>query len=186
MHKVIVFNNISLDGYFTDQHGDMQWAHKQDAEWTDYTAKNAAGDVAFLFGRVTYQLMASFWPTPQARELAPEVAEAMNGRQKLVFSRTLQHATWQNTTLLKGELGAEVRRLKRESKSDLLIFGSGTIVSQLTAQGLIDEYRLVLSPLVLGSGRTMFEGLKDKLQLQRTSTQSFKNGNVLVCYAPAR
>jgi dihydrofolate reductase len=186
MRKLSVFNNVTLDGYFTDQKGDMSWAHKQDAEWNEFSAKNSKANVAFLFGRVTYEMMASFWPTPNARETAPDVADAMNSRQKVVFSRTLKEASWGNTRLVMGDLLTEVRKLKQESEVDLLIFGSGTVVSQLAAEDLIDEYMIVLNPLVLGGGRTMFEGLKTRLALKQTKTQSFGNGNVVVCYEPNR
>jgi dihydrofolate reductase len=186
MRNLRVFNNVTLDGYFTDEHGDMSWAHKQDAEWNEFSARNATGQATFLFGRVTYEMMASFWPTPKAHETAPAVADAMNSRKKVVFSRTLKEVTWSHSELVKGDLLGEVRNLKQESGSDLVIFGSGTIISQLAADGLIDEYQIVLNPLVLGSGRTMFEGLKTRLALKRTKTQSFENGNVVSWYEPVR
>ena len=78
MRKLIVFNNVTLDGYFADRNGDMSWAHRQDAEWNAFVGGNASGGGALLFGRVTYELMASFWPTPAAMERAPVVAEGMN------------------------------------------------------------------------------------------------------------
>jgi dihydrofolate reductase len=187
MRKLRVFNSITVDGYFTDRRGDMSWAHaQQDAEWNEFIAGNAGGEVAFLFGRVTYDLMKSFWPTPKARETAPEVAETMNSRQKLVFSRTLTEASWNNTRLLKGDVVAEVKKLEQETGPDLLIFGSGTLVGPLAEAGLIDEYTMVLNPLVLGSGRTMFESTKEKLPLKLTKSRVFKNGNVVLWYEPRR
>lgn len=186
MRKLTVFNSISLDGYFTDQSGDMSWAHKQDPEWQEFSARNStgSGEVTFLFGRVTYELMASFWPTPQARETMPAVAAAMNARAKLVFSRTLKQASWNNTSILSGDPATQVRKLKQEQATDLLIFGSGSIVAPLAEAGLIDEYRLVINPLVLGEGRTLFEGVKRKILLKRTSARNFENGNMVVSYAP--
>jgi len=186
MRKLSVFNSISLDGYFTDQKGDMSWAHKHDPEWNDFSARNStgSGQVTFLFGRITYELMAGFWPTPQAREAAPQVAEAMNSRAKLVFSRTLKQAAWNNTTILNGDPVAEVKKLKEQAGTDLLIFGSGTIVAPLAAAGLIDEYRLVVNPIVLGSGRTLFAGLKRQLPLKRISVRNFENGNIVSSYEP--
>jgi len=184
MRKIIVFNSISLDGYFTDQSGDMSWAHKNDPEWNEFIAGNSKGEATFLFGRVTYQMMASWWPSEQAIKTMPEVANAMNNQSKIVFSRTLKEATWSNTRLINDNLIDEVRKLKSDSVEDILIFGSGTIVSQLTQEGLIDEYQLVINPIVLGKGRTMFEGLKDKLVLKRTQSRTFDNGNVFACYVP--
>jgi dihydrofolate reductase len=185
MRKIKVFNSISLDGYFTDQNGDMSWAHKNDPEWNDFVAGNAQGaDGLLLFGRVTYQMMASWWPSEQAIKAMRDVANAMNNMQKVVFSRTLKEATWNNTHLVKDNMIEEVRKLKHEAGNDIMIFGSGTIISQLTREGLIDEYQMVINPIVLGSGRTMFEGLKDKLVLKRTQLRPFDNGNVFACYVP--
>jgi dihydrofolate reductase len=186
MRKVVVFNNITLDGYFTDSNNDMSWAHKNaDDEWNKFTAENASGGAVLLFGRKTYDLMVSFWPTKQAYEMMPTVAEGMNNLPKVVFSRTMDKATWNNTKLVKDNIAEEVRKMKSEPGDDMVIMGSGTIVSQLTEAHLIDEYQIIVHPLVLGSGRTMFEGVKGKLRLKRTSSRTFKNGNVLLNYEPA-
>ena len=184
MRQLIVFNQVTLDGYFVDMNGDMSWAHKQDAEWNAFVADNARGECVLLFGRVTYEMMASWWPTPQAMTSMPVVAERMNSLPKVVFSRTLEKASWNNTTLVKGSVASEVRRMKKEPGPDLVIFGSGTIVSQLAQEGLIDEYEIVVNPIVLGKGRTMFESIKGKLTLKQTKTRAFGNGNVLLCYEP--
>ena len=184
MSKIIVFNQVSLDGYFVDINGDMSWAHKQDAEWNAFVADNAKGDATLLFGRITYELMASFWPTPAAIESMPTVAEQMNSLPKVVFSRTLDKASWNNTTLVKGDLAAEIRKMKQEPGTDMVIMGSGTIVSQLAQEGLIDEYEIALNPIVLGKGRTMFDGVKEKQSLKLTKTRAFANGNVFLCYEP--
>jgi dihydrofolate reductase len=184
MNKVIVFQQVSLDGYFMDANGDMSWAHKQDAEWNAFVAGNAKGDAVLLFGRITYEQMAGFWPTPQALATMPGVAEGMNRMQKVVFSRTLDKASWNNTRLVKDGMAAEVRKLKKEAGKDLVLMGSGTIVSQLTQEGLIDEFQLVVNPIVLGKGRSMFDGVKRKVPVKRTNTRTFGNGNVLLCYEP--
>ena len=185
MRKLIVFNNVTLDGYFTDSHSDMSWAHKNDPEWNAFTAENASGGGVLLFGRITYDLMASFWPTKQALEMMPTVAEQMNNLPKVVFSRTMDKPSWNNTRLVKNNIAAEVRKMKDEAGQGMVIMGSGTIVSQLTQEGLIDEYQIVVHPIILGSGRTMFEGVNDKVALRRTRTRTFDNGNVFVCYEPA-
>jgi dihydrofolate reductase len=184
MRKLIVFNNVSLDGYFTDTRGDMSWAHKQDPEWTSFSAENASGDAELVFGRITYEMMASFWPTPQAKQIAPAVAKGMNRMRKTVFSRTLHEASWNNTRVLSGDLATEVRRMKREPGPDLLILGSGQIVAQLTEANLIDQYQIVLTPHVLGRGRTLFEGVSHRRDLKLTKSRSFTNGNVVLWYEP--
>jgi dihydrofolate reductase len=186
MRKLIVFNHVSLDGYFVDSNGEMSWAHahQQDAEWDAFVAENASGGGVLVFGRITYELMASFWPTPFAIENMPVVAEGMNNMPKVVFSRTLDKASWNNTKLVKGDLAAEIRKMKQEAGEGLAILGSGSIISQLAQEGLIDEYQIVVNPVVLGKGRTMFDGIKEKLSLKLTKTRAFGNGNVLLCYEP--
>jgi dihydrofolate reductase len=185
MRKLAVFNNVTLDGYFVTMNGDMSWAHKQDAEWNAFVQGNASGGGELLFGRITYEMMASYWPTPHAIENFPVVAEGMNNLPKVVFSRTMDKASWSNTKLVKGDLAAEVRKMKKEPGKDMVILGSGSIVSQLAQQGLIDEYQVAVNPIVLGKGRTMFDGVKDKLTLKLTKTRPFANGSVVLCYEPA-
>jgi dihydrofolate reductase len=182
MRKLSVFNAISLDGYFTDAKGDMTWAHKDDAEWQAFAAENASGGGALVFGRVTYEMMSSFWPTPAAFESNAVVAERMNNLPKIVFSTTLEKSSWNNTTLVKGDIAAEMRKLKNETGPDMVIMGSGTIVAQLADARLIDDYHVVLNPIVLGSGRTMFDGVHERQNLQLTQTRPFSNGNVVLSY----
>jgi dihydrofolate reductase len=184
MRKLIVFNQVSLDGYFVDAQGDMSWAHKQDEEWNNFASENASGNGALVFGRVTYEMMANFWPTPQAAKVMPVVAEGMNRMPKVVFSRALDHAHWSNTKLVKGDPAEEMRKMKSEAGPGMAILGSGSIVSQLAREGLIDEFQLVVNPIVLGKGRTMFEGIDTRLNMRPTKTRTFGNGNVLLCYEP--
>lgn len=186
MRKLIVFNHMSLDGYFVDGDSDMSWAKAdpQDAEWDAFVSGNASGGGALVFGRITYELMASFWPTPFAIENMPIVADGMNRMPKVVFSKTLDHASWSNTTLVKSDPAAEIRKMKQAPGEDMVILGSGSIVSQLAQEGLIDEYQIVVNPIVLGKGRTMFDGVEGKLRLKLTKTWAFRNGNVLLCYEP--
>ena len=184
MRKLVVFNHVTLDGFFAGINGDMSWAHKDDAEWNAFAAENASGGGQLIFGRITYELMAGFWPTPYAIENIPVVAERMNNLPKVVFSRTLDQASWNNTKLVKGDIAAEIRKMKKEPGEGMAILGSGSVVSQLAQEGLIDEYQIVLNPVVLGKGRTMFDGIKGKLTLKLTKTRAFGNGNVLLCYEP--
>lgn len=186
MRKLIVFNHVSLDGYFTDANGDMSFAQNRtpDGEWDAFVAGNASGGGMLIFGRVTYDLMKSFWPTPLAAEQMPKVAEQMNNLPKIVFSRTMEAASWNNTRLVKGEITEEIRRLKNGEGEEMVIFGSGTIVAQLAQEGLIDEYQIIMDPVVLGNGRTMFEGIEEQKALKLKSTRTFANGNVLLIYEP--
>jgi len=185
MRRIHVFDTVSLDGFFTDEHHDMSWAHQRDEEWNAFSSSNAGGDGELLFGRVTYEMMAAFWPTPQAAKMLPEVAAGMNAMPKIVVSRTLATVTWQNTRLLKGDLVPEVTRLKQQPGADLVILGSGSVVSQLAEAGLIDEYQIVVSPIVLGRGRTLFETVRRRIKLTLTKTRAFRNGNVVLWYEPS-
>jgi dihydrofolate reductase len=186
MRRLIVFNQVTVDGYIADRNGDMSWAHKErgDAEWNAFVQGNARSGGLLVFGRITYELMASYWPTPSAMRNDPVVAERMNSLPKVVFSRTLQEPSWNNTKLVNGDIAAEIRKLKKEPGEHMAIMGSGSIVSQLAQEGVIDEYQLVVCPVVLGSGKTMFDGIKAKLTLRLTRTRTFANGNVLLCYQP--
>ncbi len=187
MHRLVVFNSVSLDGYFVDGNGEMSWAKNEtpDPEWEAFVAGNAKGEGMLLFGRKTYDLMASYWPTSFAMQNDPVVAAGMNASPKVVFSRTLREASWSNTRLVRGDLAAEIRRMKDEPGPDMAILGSGSLVSQLAPEGLIDEYQIVVTPVVLGRGRTLFDGLPERLALKLTKSRAFGNGNVLLCYEPA-
>jgi len=183
MPKLSMFNSVSLDGYFTDLKNDMSFAHqRQDAEWDDFVKGNVSGEGRILFGRVTYQMMESFWTTPQAAQSMPEVAQRMNSGAKLVFSRTLDKVAWANTALLKGDLVEEVKKLKAGPGPDMVVLGSGSIVAQLAQENLIDQYQIIISPVALGGGRTLFEGLKKHLRLKLERSRAFKNGSVFVVY----
>ena len=183
MRKMIVFNNITLDGYYTGLDGDMSWAHKFDPEWQQFTNENAKGSATLAFGRKTYDMMAGYWPTPMAMKNMPAVAEAMNKQPKLVFSRTMTEAKWNNTTLIKGDLATEARKLKEESGDDIVIMGSGNLISQLAQLKLIDEYQIAVTPVVIGKGKSMFDGV-DKTNLKLTKSRAFGNGTVMLWYQP--
>ena len=187
MRKLHVFNSISLDGYFVGDNGDLSWAYNvsSDAEFDAFVASNAQGDSMLLFGRITYEMMAGYWPTEQAKQSMPEVAEGMNRAQKVVFSRTLVKATWNNTKLVSGDIVTEMRRMKKTAGPDMVILGSGSIVSQFAQGGLIDSYQCAVLPVILGKGRTMFDGVKERLQLKLVASRAFNNGKVVLTYERA-
>src|SRR5713226_4981935 len=114
----------------------------------------------------------------------PIVVERMNSLRKFVFSTTLEKVSWNNTTLFKGDLTMEVRKLKQEPGPNIVIMGSGSIVAQLADAGLIDEYQMVLNPLVVGNGRTLFEGVKKRLPMKLAKSRAFGNGNIVLFYEP--
>ncbi len=187
MGKLIVFEMVSLDGYFVDAKGDMSWAHAEraDEEWQAFVQGNAKGGGILVFGRITYEMMAGYWPSPYAIEGDPIVAERMNGLPKIVFSKTLNAVSWSNTRLVRSDMLAEVRRLKGIGGENIAIMGSGSLVRQLAEVGLIDEFQIVVIPVALGAGRTLFEGIGEKLGLKLIETRSFANGNVFLRYRPS-
>jgi dihydrofolate reductase len=187
MRKIRVFNNVSLDGYYTDANNDYSWAHAGagDPELMEFTKSNAQGENALVFGRLTYQTMAAWWPTPEAAKTMPEVAKGMNGAPKYVFSRTLDTAEWSNTTLLKDDPAASLARIKQTEGPDLTVLGSGSIVAQLVAAGLIDEVQLLVCPVVLGSGKSQFAGVSGKPWWRLSRSKTFQNGRVFLAYSRA-
>jgi len=130
--------------------------------------------------------MASYWPTPMAIKNDPIVAKGMNRADKIVFSRTLKKVEWQNTRLERANLEKEIRSMKRQAGKDMTLLGSGTIVAQCAELGLIDEYQIMVDPIVIGDGTTLFENVRHKLDLKLTSTRTFKSGVVLLVYQPAK
>lgn len=179
-----MFNNVSLDGYFTDADSDMSFAkpEREDPEHAEFIRQNARGNSVLVFGRITYEMMASFWPTDMARQMMPEVAKTMNASPKLVFSRALKTAEWSNTTLLSGDPAMEIARLKKEDGPDMTVLGSGHIAAQLAQAGLFDEIGLMVIPVVLGKGRTLFEGVTGRPRLKLKEARPFQNGSVYLTY----
>ena len=187
MRKILAFTNVTLNGFFAGPNGDLSWAHRggDDAEWNQFVAENAAGGGELLFGRVTYEMMIQYWPTPAAQKNDPEVAKHMNSLPKYVVSRTLENPTWNNTKVISGDLAAAVRKLKEAPGADIAILGSGSIVAQLAQEKLIDDYQVVVHPVALDAGKTLFSGVNDELRLKLMNSRVFKNGNVVLSYVPA-
>lgn len=141
-----------------------------------------------LFGRVTYEGMRDFWTSDKAQADDPYTADKMNTLPKRVFSRTLGKAEWgrwDNATVVKGDMVEEVTRLKQQPGKDMVIFGSGSIVSALTELRLIDEYRLLIIPTILGNGKPEFVGISHPLKLKLLKSQTYKTGVVVLFYEPA-
>jgi dihydrofolate reductase len=183
MRKVLMFNMVTLDGFFEGPHGEIDW-HRVDAEFNEFAAEQLDSVDALLFGRKTYAMMAGYWPTPLAIRDDPVIAEKMNTKSKLVFSRTLKKAAWSNTRLVGENAAEELLKLKAQPGRDLIILGSANLSAALTEDGLIDEYRLIVNPVILGTGRLLFEDVHEKLGLKLLGTRAFGNGNVLIRYQP--
>jgi dihydrofolate reductase len=183
MRKIILFNMITLDGFFEGPNRDIGW-HNVDEEFNEFAIDQLNSADGLIFGRVTYQLMAGYWPTELATTDDPIVAGLMNRIPKIVFSRTLEKVEWNNTRLVKEDVAGEISKLKQQTGKDLYIFGSADLASTFTELGLIDEYRIIVNPVVLGSGTPLFKDLNHKLNLKLLKTKTFKSGNVLLYYQP--
>ena len=185
MRMLIVSNLISLDGYLAGPKGEIDWfTGIADKEFEKYGVELIESIDTMLFGRVTYELMASYWPTALATADDPRIIAAMNDFPKVVFSRTLQKVEWKNSRLVKGDAAEEVRKLKQQQGKDMVIYGSGGLVSALAGKGLIDDYRIFVAPIVLGGGIPMFRGLGSRLGLRLVQVKRFDTGAVLLRYKP--
>jgi dihydrofolate reductase len=185
MRNILFQMMISVDGFFEGPNRELDW-HVVDEEFINYAVELLDSVDAILFGRVTYQMMAAYWQTPTAIAECPIVAEKMNSLPKFVFSPTLEKVEWQNTTLVKGNIAGEVAHLKQKPGKDMVIFGSSDLAVALTKLGMIDEYRIIVNPVVLGSGKTLLEGFNERLRLTLIDAKTFSSGNVLLRYRPAK
>ena len=183
MATLSVFNFMSLNGFTHDAQGGIAW-HRHGEEEGAYAAEGANSASILVFGRKTYDMMASFWPTPMAAQMQPEVTKGMNASSKIVFSRTMKKAEWENTRLVSTDPAAEIRRMKKEQENPLTILGSGSIVTLCAEHGLIDDYKLMIDPVILGAGATLAAGISKTLDLQLKDHRIFHSGVVLLHYVP--
>lgn len=174
---------ITVDGFFAGSKGEIDW-HHVDAEFNQDSEEFLENIDTLMFGRITYDLMASYWPTPAALKDDKTIARKMNSLQKIVFSKTTDEVTWNNSRVISEINAAEIQKIKDSPGKDIAIFGSGMIVSALTELGLIDEYRFIVNPVILGKGKSLFASLKKIPNLKLLETYEFKSGNVLLSYKP--
>lgn len=184
MAQLTLFNFITLNGFYKGANGDISW-HRHGGEEAEYSAEALQASNTLLFGRMTYEMMASYWPTPMAIENSPVVAAGMNQAAKIVFSRTLQKADWNNTRLIKDNIIDVIKKLKQTEQKDMTLLGSGSIVTQFAEHGLIDRYELMIDPVAIGNGTPIFNGIQHNLNLKLTGNRIFKSGVVLLTYQPA-
>ncbi len=185
MRKLFLFMMTSLDGYFEGPDHDISW-HNVDAEFNEFAIQQTSEVDMLLFGRKTYEMMAGYWPTEAAKRDDPIVADLMNSLPKIVFSRTLDKVEWNNSRLVKENMEEEVTQLKQQPGKDIAIFGSSDLTVALTHMGLVDEYRIMVAPVALGNGKSLFKGLNGKVNLELLNTRTFRSGNVLLYYRPSK
>jgi dihydrofolate reductase len=181
VRKVVASEFVSLDGVMEDP----GWTFRFESEKRDqFKFEELAASDALLLGRVTYEGFAAAWP--QMEEQTGEYGAMMNGYPKHVVSTTLEEPLgWNNSTLIKGDVAGKVSRLKQQPGQDILIFGSGDLVNTLMRHDLIDEYRLMVFPIVVGSGKRLFRDSGETKTLELMQTKTFGSGVVVLSYGPA-
>lgn len=184
MRKLIMFNMLSIDGFFEGPNHDISW-HTVDNSFNDMAKQQQQEFDTLLFGNTTYTLFEEYWPkalvAPETSDDDRVIAKQIDDKKKIVISRSRKETNWNNSEILKGDLVDEVKKLKEQEGSAIMIYGSGTIVRALTDAKLIDEYRIMISPTILGKGINLFEGVQMK-SLKLIKSQSFGNGNVYNWY----
>ncbi|HVI45390.1 MAG TPA: dihydrofolate reductase family protein [Chitinophaga sp.] len=190
MRKVVLFMHVSLDNYVADVNGGLEWI-SYDQELQSYAGEVVEQVGSPLYGRVTYGMMAGYWPTvlenPEgAGEHSLKHARWVQDIPKVVFSRTLDKADWNNTRLIKDNIAEEVQKLKEEPGKDLVIFGSPGLAKTFMELDLIDEYKLTIQPVLLGAGIPLFKDLKEQTKLQLISSKQFKSGVIAAHYSVVR
>lgn len=191
MRNIISTTWVSLDGFMAGPDGAMDWVGEiYDEAMGRYETDLLATADTLLLGRVTYQNFAGSWPrvpdSPAASEGEKEYARMLNAMRKIVFSRTLAQADWNNSTLKRELVPAEIEEVKREPGRDILVYGSASLVQALTAAGLIDEYQVLVHPLLLGGGKALFQGVKNRTKLTLVGSKGHPSGVVVLSYRPVR
>jgi dihydrofolate reductase len=182
MRKTYLFMNVSLDGYFEAPGHDIS-GFKNDFE--AFSSGSSEEVDTLLFGHTTYDMFKSFWPTPQAQETVPEVAKFINETQKVVASHTAFDPGWSKVTVFSDDVVAQVKALKSAPGKTIAIFGSNNLCVTLMQAGLIDEFQILVNPVVFGAGTSLFTGLPHKAELTLTDSRQFKSGVMMLTYKPA-
>jgi len=196
MRRIVMFNRVSADGYFASADGNLDWTVPDEA--IDQAGAARMGDFdTMLFGRHTYDAFESFWPHAESDSVTASdphsdgrrtktlrsMAGWINRTAKWLYSASKTEVSWQNSRLFPRLDPAELRAYKQAPGKDMIVFGSGSLVSQLTQHGLIDEYQFVVGPLLLGSGRSLIEGVSERVPLELLEAKPYPSGNLMLRYA---
>ena len=181
MRKIFLLMNTSLDGYYEGPGHDISWTK---ADFEAFSPEQAEEVDTLLFGRKTYELMKSFWPTPQAEANAPEIAKFMNQKLKIVASHKPFEPGWNNVTVISADVAGAVKKLKEQPGKTIAIFGSNNLCVSLMQAGLVDEFQIIVNPVALGEGTPLFKGLPGRAELTLTQTRRFKSGAMMLTYEP--
>lgn len=181
MRKIFLFMLISVDGYFEGPGQDISW-HNVDADFNAFAIEQLDEIGTLLFGHRTYDLMASFWPTPQGASENAAIAKRMNDMPKIVVSHSAFKPEWENTTVVSANVADEIQKLKAQPGKDIAIFGSNILCVSLMEAGLVDEFRIMVCPVALGIGTSLFTGLSKRQNFHLAKQHEFGSGNMLLYY----
>jgi len=184
MRKLSSFNFITLNGFLNDPTGDISW-HKHGTDENQFAAESLQAGHTLLFGRKTYDMMTAYWPSHMAMQNDPVVAKGMNNASKIVVSSTLKTAAWENTEIISENVVEELNRLKTLSGNNITLLGSGSLLTLLAENNLVDEYLIMIDPVAIGSGSPLFHNIKQPLNLKLNDIKTFKSGVILVTYRPS-
>jgi dihydrofolate reductase len=182
MRKLFWQMSVTLDGFMEGPNHELDdTAGIKDEDFDRDATEMLKSIDGMLIGRRTYELFAGYWPTATGED-----AERMNALPKVVFSRTLKQVGWNNSRLVSDNVSKEVTRLKQQPGRDLAVFGSADLASTLMRHGLIDEYRILVTPVVLGRGRPMFKEVRERIPLKLIKADTWSSGTVALYYRPAK
>lgn len=185
MRKVIIDSIISLDGYYTDPDNSIDWFDFDagEQEWSKDILRRVD---TIIFGRRTYEEFSTFWPTSKPAEngFDPYIDQQLNALPKIIFSRSLTEASWKPSTIIKESPGEVIPKMKSEPGKDIVVIGSGSLVATLAREGLIDEYRMRIRPIILGAGRPLFSDPNTRHPLKLVSSKAFDDGVMGLYYEP--
>jgi dihydrofolate reductase len=182
LRKLVVSEWVTLDGVF-DADSMKEWFEPYESpDRQEYIKENVLTSDAFLVGRVTYEMLASYWPNQKNNEM--EVADRLNSAPKYVVSSTLKKAEWNNSTIISEDVLEEITKLKQQPGQNILVFGSATLVQSLMEADLIDEYRFLVHPIIMGSGKRFFRDEMVATKLRLVKTKEFDSGVTLDCFQP--
>lgn len=184
MRKLIVSEWVTLDGVFDADNMDQWWIPYDSIERQEYIKEGILASDAILLGGTTYEMLAPYWSAQKNDENGP--AAKLNSVRKYVVSSSLKKAAWNNSTIIKGNIVEEIVKLKQQSGGDILILGSATLVQSLMETDLIDEYRFLVQPIIIVSGKRFFNHGMHMTRLKLVKTNTFSLGVVLLCYQPAK
>jgi dihydrofolate reductase len=186
MRNVIFFINMSLDDFIAGPNGEMDWIGSDDEIWDDFIALQNTADTA-LYGRVNYQGAEGYWQSGAVQQATSkgevEHAHWLAQATRIVFSRTLEKVAWPDTRIIKDHIAEAIANLKQQPGMNMILFGGADIAATFTQQGLIDEYRIYVNPVVLGGGKPLFKAHQDKLNLKLLETKAFKSGVAALRYS---